>query len=117
MIDKTTMDAMWHPLMDVDDVTPGYCAICERAYPLEKHHMVPRSAGELYRDGKKLKKPVIQLCGFGNNLQDSDGRNFCHGLAHHKRLHFRNNGRLEYLITDHPVKYQEALEMAGWLPV
>lgn len=117
-MDKTTMDPLLHPLMDLQNITPGYCVICKRTYPTEKHHIVPRSAGELYRDGKKLKKPVIELCGFGNNLNGSDGKPYCHGLAHSRMLHFRaNEGRLEYLKTDHPTKYQDALEMDGWQTV
>lgn len=51
------------------------------------------------------------LCGSGN----ASG---CHGKAHANMLHFRNRGgRLEYLETDAPTKYEEALEMGGWREV
>lgn len=115
-MDKTTLDAMWHPLMDCPDMTPGYCIVCGRSWHTEKHHIVPRSAGELYRDGVKVEKPVVELCGFGNNLRDSSGF-YCHGRAHHKMLHFRFTGRLEYLLTDEPCDYLTALEMEGWKAV
>lgn len=113
---KSTLAPILWPLMELEDITPGFCAICGRQFPTEKHHIVRRSAGELLdENGKKVPKPLIQLCGFGNNLKDADGRYFCHGLAHANMLHFRNTGgRLEYLITAEPCKYQEALQMQGW---
>lgn len=115
---KTTLAPILWPLMELEDITPGHCAICGRAYPTEKHHVVRRSAGELLdENGKRRRKPLIRLCGFGNNLKDADGRYFCHGLAHANMLHFRNNGGcLEYLITAEPCKYQDALKMQGWKP-
>lgn len=113
-MDKTTMGAMWHPLMDCPDMTPGCCVICGRSWRTEKHHIVPRSAGELYRDGVKVEKPVVELCGFGNNLRDADGRLMHHGMAHHKLLHFRWTGQLEFLITEEPCDYLTALGMEGW---
>lgn len=96
--------------------------------------MVFRSAGRLYRGGREVPKPTITLCGFGNNLRDADGRYYCHGLAHHRMLHFRwvlaparfqedngmaqmGGGHLEYIRTDGPTKYAEALEMQGWKKV
>lgn len=128
-MNKTTLAPIWWPLMQSPDVTPGYCAICGRAYPTEKHHLVRRSAGELYQDGKKIRKPVIELCGFGNNLKDPNGRYYCHGKAHNGLLYFRWNGRLEFLDVSETLKrsfeertglsfdYQAALESTGWLPV
>lgn len=98
------------------------CFICGKR-ATNKHHMVKRSAGELYIDGRKLKKPEITLCGSGCTGH--------HGLAHEGKLHFRwvpdvienkngaytefyRVGHLEYLITKHATKYQDALGMDGW---
>lgn len=101
------------------------CFICGQ-HANNRHHMVKRSAGELYIDGHKLKKPTITLCGSGTTGH--------HGLAHQNRLHFRwidevaeinrvngtmfiKTGHLEYLITDEPTNYIEALNMEGWQPL
>lgn len=98
------------------------CFICGRR-ATNKHHMVRRNAGELYENGRKLKKPVITLCG--------SGCTGCHGKAHENKLHFRwvpevaeykqgdrlyylSTGHLEYIITKESTKYQEALAMDGW---
>ena len=62
-----------------------------------------------------MEKPTITLCGFGNHLLDPDGIPYCHGRAHHRMLHFRNDrGFLEYLEADEPVRYAAALEIGGW---
>lgn len=97
------------------------CVVCGSS-PVQMHHVVKRSAGNMYRDGVRLHRPQLALCGLGN----ASG---CHGLAHQNRLHFRwvksnptksgewlsgYGGHWEYLLTDEPVKYQEALEMEGW---
>ena len=136
---KTTLPEILHPLMKCPSIIAPRCKICGRVEPLEQHHMVRRGAGELIdENGRKLKKPTITLCGFGNNLKDADGRYYCHGLAHHQMLHFRYvkadrkrryvQGKvvtntfdysdkvyvLEFLITKEPTKYQDALEMDGW---
>lgn len=117
MADVTTMDPILWPLMRIDPETEDAianlrrCAVCGRAYPLNRHHMVRRGAGELYEGGRKLKHPVIVLCGSGN----ASG---CHGKAHANMLHFRNDrGRLEYLETDEPTKYADALALGGWEPL
>lgn len=129
-----TLDRIWWPLMRSPSVTLTHCAVCGRPAPLEQHHMVFRSAGSLRKAGHELPKPTITLCGFGNNLRDADGRYYCHGLAHHRMLHFRwvparpdfleghgaihmGGGHLEYLRTDGPTKYAEALERRGWKKV
>lgn len=122
MANITTLPVLYHPLMGKPSITRPFCAVCSRAYPLEQHHIVKRSAGKLYRDGGEIKKPTVTLCGFGNNLQDADGHEYCHGLAHHNRLHFRwasehpgsTLGHWEYLKTDEPTKYEKALDMDGW---
>ena len=122
MANENTLPRIWWPLMLSPSVTLDHCAICGRAAPLNQHHMVRRSAGELCFDGKPAPKPTITLCGFGNNLRDADGRFYCHGLAHHGMLHFRWSQRwtddgfgcLEYLRTDEPTNYDAVLEMDGW---
>ena len=75
---------------------------------MEQHHMVWRSWGKMFREGKELPKPTITLCGFGNNLP------YCHGKAHARMLHFKWDDGLWYLETDEPTPYLEALETDGW---
>ena len=127
---KTTLARIWWPLMECPVIRLERCPICWRVRPLNQHHMVKLSAGELFDAyGRKRKKPTITLCGFGNNLRDANGRYYCHGLAHHEMLHFRwvptyeakgstypklDGGHLEYLLTDEPTKYDAALNMDGW---
>lgn len=107
----------------------GRCVICG-APATNKHHIVPRSAGKLFdARGREITKPLALLCGNGNTSG-------CHGLAHQKRLHFRyverqmeqtfrhekpralygatTGGHWEYLVTDTPTKYENALELDGW---
>ena len=125
MANVTTLDPIFWPLMQAPTVKLDRCAICGRIRPLNDHHIVWRSWGNLYRDGVLVKKPTVTLCGFGNNLRDADGVMYCHGKAHHRLIHFRwvphpeyaNAGHLEYIELDEPAKYQEALEMDGWRPL
>ena len=84
---------------------------------MEQHHLVWRSQGKLFENGKELPKPTITLCGFGNNLYDADGRPYCHGRVHSHMLHFRWNDGLYALETAEPVEYVKALKMDGWKPV
>lgn len=126
----STLDPIYRPLMRAPSIHLDHCAVCGRPYPLEQHHFVWRSWGKVFRQGVEVPKPTITLCGFGNNL-GSDGRYYCHGLAHHRMLHFRwvpappqfkeddgyashGGGRLEYLRTSEPTRYADALEMSGW---
>ena len=129
---KTTLAEVYWPLMLAPTLIAGRCFICGRYSPLNQHHYVWRSWGRFYRQGREVPKPTITLCGFGNNLKDSHGRYYCHGLAHHRMLHFRwhqaevtpkagfksevalGGGHLEYIITEEPTKYEEALQMDGW---
>lgn len=106
---------LW-PLMELQSTRSDRCEVCGRTTPLNQHHIVFRSAGKLYRGGKELRKPTITLCGFGNNLRDSEGRYYCHGLAHHHMLHFRNNdGVRECMFTDRPMDEWAALHIGeGW---
>lgn len=111
------------PLMGKPSIKIGRCAVCGRAYPLEQHHIVRRSAGKLFDEtGREVEKPTITLCGFGNNLKDADGREYCHGLAHANRLHFRwveagpiaHDGHWEAIVLDDPTSYLDALVIEGW---
>lgn len=122
----TTMAPIWWPLMECPSIETPYCAVCGKTWPLNRHHLVKRSAGQLVRGGVVLPKPTIVLCGSGNTSG-------CHGLAHQGRLHFRwvesdagsegwylthiRGGHLEYLLTEEPEKYADALKMDGWRPV
>ncbi len=111
MANVTTMDRLLWPLMDGPTVDGDRCAVCGRAWPLNRHHVVRRSAGELYRGGRKVPKPTITLCGSGNTSG-------CHGLAHANRLHFRViDGWWWWLLTKEPTKYATALQMGGWRPI
>ena len=114
MADVTTLSPILWPLMRIDEETrerianADRCVVCGRRYPLNRHHIVRRGAGELYEGGRKLPKPLIVLCGSGNT-------GGCHGLAHANMLHFRNDrGHLEFVELDEPTRYQDALEMEGW---
>ena len=131
---KTTLARMFWPLMFAPSVdTPGRCAVCGRACKPERHHIVFRSQGRLFDiRGREIGKPTITLCGFGNNLFDADGRPYCHGMAHHRMLHFRlvetyaskvrcgpryYGSHLEYLFTEQPADYLSALAIDGWKAV
>ena len=112
-----TLPVYLRPLMELESTKADRCEVCGRTSPLNQHHIVFRSAGVLHdSDGNQMRKPTITLCGFGNHLRDTDGRYFCHGMAHHHMLHFRNNeGVREYLITDKPMTEWEALHIGrGW---
>lgn len=128
----STLPEIYRPMMGKPSTeTPGRCAVCGRPCNPEKHHIVKRSAGRLFdARGVELKKPTVTLCGFGNTSG-------CHGLAHSGRLHFRwvdtdglrhdgprkrsafeeefsQCGHWEFLVSDEPMKYQEALSEKGW---
>lgn len=119
MANADTVTNSQRGLMGRPSLRLPFCAVCGRPHPLEQHHVVFRSAGTAYgEDGCELVKPTVTLCGFGNNLRDADGRYYCHGLAHARRLHFRwvddGWGHWEYLLLEEPASYEDALEMGGW---
>ena len=131
MAKTTTVNALLLPMMGKPSIFTDRCAVCGRVSPLEQHHIVRRSAGKAYDEaGHELKAPTITLCGFGNNLSDADGEFYCHGRAHHGLLFFRfvktvtertgaltdtfTGGHWEFLITEEPTRYQDALAMEGW---
>lgn len=122
--DICTLNELLLPMMGKPSISfdPPRCAVCGKTWPLNNHHIVRRSAGVLIRDGREVRKPTVMLCGSGNTSG-------CHGMAHHGRLHFRwrdadgvndlgftawGGGHWEYLLTEGPVKYQDALAMDGW---
>lgn len=125
MAKVTTLPAMYQPMMGKPSVRMARCAVCGRTWPLEQHHVVFRSSGKMFVEGREIEKPTITLCGFGNNLQDADGREYCHGLAHHRRLYFRwvdddaiaCAGHWEYIRLDEACDYLTALRMDGWRPL
>lgn len=84
----TTLEPLLWPLMEGPSVDAGRCVVCGAAWPLNRHHVVRRGAGRLWRDGREVPKPTLTLCGMGN----ASG---CHALAHANRLHFRWVGRWE----------------------
>ena len=120
MASVTTLDPIYWPLMEVKPMKLNRCAVCGRVHPLNDHHIVWRSWGQLIGDnGKPRKKPTVTLCGLGSNLYGvaPDGTRvmYCHGKAHQRMLHFRNDrGRLEVIELDEPTGYLDALEMDGW---
>lgn len=118
-----TLPEIYRPMMGKPSVARSCCAVCGRVHPLEQHHIVRRGAGKLFDgSGREIEKPTVTLCGFGNNLQDADGRNYCHGLAHANLLHFRwvaddaiaCAGHWEVVVLDEPTSYLDALALEGW---
>lgn len=123
-----TMPRIYWELMLASTVRKRYCCVCGMNNPLNQHHIVPRSRGNLVDPhGMELVKPTVTLCGNGN----ASG---CHKLAHSGMLHFRwfpkdarnvfgdpmgmqGLGRLHYLITDEPTDYVEAYGMDWWQPI
>ena len=109
---QDTLPLMYRPLMQMESRGYNYCPICGRTGRLEQHHIVWRSWGKMFVDGKEVEKPTITLCGFGNNMP------YCHGKAHRHMLHFKyEDGELWYLETDEPTDYLSALELDGWMVV
>ena len=103
-----TMPPIYRPLMQCPTIRMDWCPICGRTSPLEQHHLVWRSQGKLFKEGKELPKPTITLCGFGNNMP------YCHGKVHNRLLHFKWDDGLWYLETEKPTSYLKALDMEGW---
>ena len=109
MAKVTTLPAMYQPMMGKPSVRMARCAVCGRTWPLEQHHVVFRSAGKMFVEGREIEKPTITLCGFGN----------------HRRLYFRwvdddaiaCAGHWEYIRLDEACDYLTALRMDGWRPL
>lgn len=119
----TTLAPLFQPLMGKPSIELPYCAICGRTSPLNQHHIVRRGSGRMWDEqDRELQKPTITLCGFGNTLKGPNGIDYCHGLAHANRLHFKwvgndYDGHWEYILLDIPLPYQIALKMDDWRPV
>lgn len=96
------MNLLQARLMDAPSIETALCPFCGRP-STNRHHIVPRSQGG--HDG-----PTVTVCGMGN----ASG---CHGRLHDHTLHLRYEGRWEFLETEQPTKYQDALAMDGWGPL
>ena len=89
-------------LMGKPSIESALCPSCGRV-ATNRHHIVPRSQGG-------AAGPTVCVCGIGN----ASG---CHGLLHAHMLHLRWRDGWEYLRTEGPTKYGEALRMGGWRKV
>lgn len=135
MAKVSTLPEELRPLMAGPSVETPYCCVCGRTdLPLNRHHVVRRGAGVLYRDGVEVPKPTLMLCGSGNTCG-------CHGLAHQNMLHFRyvpgkwnsggrpydnmggyevslaHGGHWEFARFKKPTKYSDALKKGNWRPL
>lgn len=104
-------------IFNAPSVRREWCVVCGRPAQND-HHVIP---GHRHKTKNYPESPTLSLCGMGN----ASG---CHGLAHSHKLHFRAvpveillfGGmrktvlEWEYLITDEPVKEQDAQELDGW---
>ena len=93
------MNELQKPLYNAPSISTPWCPFCGKP-ATNRHHIVPRSQGG--GDGA-----TVNVCGMGN----ASG---CHGRLHDHTLHMRYEGRWQYLETDEPTKYQDALKMDGW---
>ena len=94
------MNELEKPLMQGYSINTPWCVFCGKR-KTQEHHVVLRSHGG-------TNGPTISVCGLGN----ASG---CHGKLHSHQLHLRWVGYWEYLETDEPTKYQDALAMGGWV--
>ena len=99
------MNEFLKPMLGKPSINGHYCAICGRP-ATNHHHVIQKGMGGVSKDINK-RIPTIVLCGMGNV-------NGCHGLAHTGRLHFRFNGKWQYLLTKKSIGYSSALESTGW---
>jgi len=109
MLDKSTLAHHYRSMAGKPDCISDHCVVCGATYPLNNHHVIWRSWGNLYNDGRKLRKPVLTLCGSGNT-------GGCHKKAHDRHLHFRWNyeyEQFEFIETDE-TDYLMAQQMDGW---
>lgn len=93
------MNLLDEPLYNAPSIELPYCPFCGKP-ATNRHHIVPRSRG-----GKG--GATVTVCGMGN----ASG---CHGKLHSHLLHLRYADVWEYLETEQPTKYQNALSMDGW---
>lgn len=93
------MDRLQADLMGRPSIETELCPFCGRPAQ-NRHHIVFRSQGGEHG-------PTVTVCGLGNTSG-------CHGMLHSRMLHLRWRDGWEWLRTERPTKYQEALEMDGW---
>lgn len=93
------MNELDKELMCAPSINSMWCPFCGRI-ATQKHHIVHRSRGG-------TNGPTVNVCGLGN----ASG---CHGKLHQHRLHLRYTDEWEFLETEEPTKYQDALDMDGW---
>lgn len=72
MANVDTLPEILRPLMEGPSIETPRCAVCGAPWPLNRHHIVRRGAGKLFRDGREVPKPTVMLCGSGNGSG-------CHG--------------------------------------
>jgi hypothetical protein len=53
----------------------------------------------------------ITLCGFGNNLHDADGNEWCHGFVHQRSGTARENG---WIISKYDKRPPEEIPVRHW---
>lgn len=99
------MNKLFEKLIDKPSLKSDWCVFCGRPKGSD-HHVVPRSQGG-------TNGATMSVCGFGNESG-------CHGLLHSHKLNVRWSDEKdcwEYLYTQEPTKYQNALELEGWKPI
>ena len=74
MANVDTLPEILRPLMEGPSIETPRCAVCGAPWPLNRHHIVRRGAGKLFRDGREVPKPTVMLCGSGNGSG-------CHGAG------------------------------------
>ena len=72
MANVDTLPEILRPLMEGPSIETPRCAVCGAPWPLNRHHIVRRGAGKLFRDGREVPKATVMLCGSGNGSG-------CHG--------------------------------------
>ena len=102
MANVDTLPEILRPLMEGPSIETPRCAVCGAPWPLNRHHIVRRGAGKLFRDGREVPKPTVMLCGSGRAEQR------CNRPAP------PGSGHWEYLLLPEPTKYADALAMDGW---
>ena len=61
MTNVDTLPEILRPLMEGPSIETPRCAVCGAPWPLNRHHIVRRGAGKLFRDGREVPKPTVML--------------------------------------------------------
>ena len=69
------------------------------------HHRLTSALGPDTSDNR------ISLCGFGNNLRDADGREWCHGWVHQNSREARDSG---WIISRHDKRPPAEVPVLHW---